>query len=144
MRKKIERTTTNMMFLCEANVNIENETLVKLPDSNIELKVNKRSVKIYKDGEPIDTKIVDFRSLYAEMVNGLTTIDFWTSDFLKEIAENQYCSKISLSNAISSNGKKGYILEAIVSFPRESDFYIKWNKERTRKGEVYMRSLTNF
>ena len=144
MRKKIERTTTNMMFLCEANVNIENEALVKLPDSKIELKVDKKSVRIYKDGEPLDTNIVDFKSMYSEMVNGLSTIDFWTSDFLKEIAENQYYSKVSLSNAISSVGKRGYILETIISFPKESKFYIKWNEERTRKGEVYMRSLTNF
>lgn len=45
-----------------------------------------------KNGEPMNTKIVDFKSIYSEMISGLTTIDFWSDDFLKDIAENNYCS----------------------------------------------------
>lgn len=145
MRKKnVERTTINMMFLCEANVNVEKNSIVQIPDSHIELKADAENINIYKDGELFKTKIKNFKSLCSDILNGISTIDFWTSDFLEEIAKNNYCSQVKLSNAISSNVAQGYILEAIISFPNESEFYIKWNEERTKKGELYMRSFSNF
>lgn len=142
MRNK-EKTTTNLMFLCKSKVNIPENSLVALPESKIEIKTTDENISILKNGEVMKTKIVDFKSIYADMVAGLSTIDFWTDEFLKDIAENNYCSNLSLSNAISVNGTSGYVLEAVVSFPRESEFYVKWNKERTRKGELFMRSLSN-
>lgn len=147
MRKKNkerENTTTNMMFLCEANVNVANGTIVKLPASIVDLKLENNEVKVYRDETPLNAKVVDFGSLYADMVDDLSTVDFWNGEFLKEIAEKEYHSRLTLSNAISSNGKKGYVLEAVISFPNDSDFYIKWNEERARKGRLYMQSLSNF
>lgn len=144
MRKNISNNTTiNMMFLCESKINIQENSIVTLPKSNIEVKFDGKNLKIYKDETTLKTKIVDFKNLCAEMIGDLNTLDFWTKEFLEDITKEEYISCLTLSNAISSNGKTGYILEAIVSFPKNSEFYIKWNNERKRKGELFMRRLSN-
>lgn len=142
MRKEYQTITTNMMFLCESKINIPENSIVELYDTKIELEY-KDGLKIYKDDNLIETNIVDFKNICSEMISNLHTLDFWTKEFLERITKEKYILNLSLSNAISSNGRTGYILETIVSFPRNSEFHKIWNDERKRKGELFMRRMSN-
>lgn len=134
--------TTNMYFLCEANINIEKGTVKNISSKKTEVSIEDGILTIKKDGRTLKGNIKDFKG-YGILAEDFATIDFWSESFLKEILKKNLLTSAKIENAISGNGCKGYVLEATISFKENSSFFTKWNEERKKKGEIFMESLSN-
>lgn len=133
-------TTTNMYFLCEANINVEKGTVKKVPSKETTISIEDGKLVIVKDGRTLRGNIRDFTD-YDIIAENFSTIDFWSKKFLEEIVEKKFLTSLKIENAIAGSNCKGYILEAVISFAKNSSFEIKWNEERKKKGETFMSSL---
>lgn len=134
--------TTNMYFLCEANINVEKGSVKKIPSKKTIISIQDGMLAIVKDGRTLKGDIKDFKS-YGIIASDFATIDFWSENFLKEIVKKNLISDVKIENAIAGNDFKGYILETTISFEKDSPFRKKWDDERKKKGEIFMHSLSN-
>ena len=135
--------TTNMCFLMTGSPTVEENHIKEMKPQKIKVKIFNNEVIIYKNGDLTSGKIDTFGTNYYEVLDDIMSTDFWSEEIIKEAIKADVIKNIELTSAINASGKKGYILEAILSFNKNSNFYKIWNDERKKKGEAFLISIAN-
>lgn len=98
--------------------------------------INRNNFKISMGNKLFETRVPKFLKNY-EINDDFETFDFFDANFLKLLLMYKYNSKVFVDKIMKIRNKKGYVLEVIASFPKNSDFHKSYLKDLHKKAQIY-------
>lgn len=128
--------TINLLFFLENPVELNKECVKSITEFEANIKIIGDNVIVSKkNGLSFLTHILDFKKNIT--IDDFSTLDFFPKNFLKEALLRHYIKKNIISKEIKVEENTGYIMESIISFPEESDYWEKYNEIMQEKAEIY-------
>lgn len=128
--------TINLLFFLENPVELNKECVKSITEFEANIKIIGDNVIVSKkNGLSFLTHILDFKKNIT--IDDFSTLDFFPKNFLKEALLRHYIKKNIISKEIKVEENTGYIMESIISFPEESDYWKKYNEIMQEKAEIY-------
>lgn len=98
--------------------------------------INRNNFKVSMGNKLFETRVPKFLKNY-EINDDFETFDFFNANFLKLLLMHRYNSKVFVDKIMKIRNKKGYVLEVVASFPKNSDFHKNYLKDLHEKAQIY-------